>query len=499
MEMRVNKKEKINNIKFLEIGLVLIGVIVSILGYYNISFNIAVIGISLVFLGNVVYSLEEFEKHFIFAFMQMTIFTFLIARPLIGMLRGMSWWNSTNQMPENVWFALFLVLLTEVALYLGANSIEILLQQKELGKRIKGCTLKRELQIISSVVFFITMIFYLIEQFEPFIVIGSGNYLAYYTEFQSRLPGIFHTIASFMKYSLCLFLATLPTKKNAYFVLILYVLSTIPSLFVGVRNPFVLSLLFGVSYFLFRDYLQDKKKWIGRIEKVLIMVGTPVILIFLTIYSYLRMGNSAKIINPLTAVANFFYGQGVTFDVLSIGYGYMPGIKMIRPCNYTFGGIIDYVYRGTLGQKIFHTEALTNYNSVFNAENSNSLSHVLSYLSLKDQYLEGKGRGSSYLLETYADFGIWGTIIFSLILGALLVYIVRIFGKNILIDTMILISLTNIFFIPRAEATGWLTFLVTIQFWVCIGGCYLMAFLFHKGKVLDKIYSKIQNRNRRNV
>lgn len=495
--MLVDRREKITKIKYLEVELLLFGLTVSILGYYSTRFNIAITGICLIFLANIVYSIKNLKKYFIFFFMQITIFTFLIARPFIGMLKGISWWNNANQAKENVWFALILILLTEVALYLGANITEILLRQKLLVKKRNESAFKYYLQVVSFGVFLVTMLFYLIEQFEPILMIGSGNYLAYYTEFQSNLPSIFHTIASFMKYSLCLFLATMPTKRKAYIALALYVLSTLPSLLIGVRNPFVLSLFFSLTYFLLRDYLKDSKKWIGKVEKILIAICTPVFIAFLTLYSYIRVGNGAKVQNPLSVIADFFYGQGVTFDVLSIGYGYIPGARIIQPCNYTFGGFIDYIYRGTIGQKLFHTEPLTSYNSIFNAENSNSFSHVLSYLSFKGEYLKGHGRGSSYLLEVYVDFDYIGVIVFSLILGALLIYIVNIFGKNTLMDTIILVSLTTIFFIPRAEATGWLTFIVTIQFWVCMVGCYLCAFLCKKWKVIDKVRQLLKvNKNK---
>ena len=218
----------------------------------------------------------------------------------------------------------------------------------------------------------------------------------------------------------------------------------------------------------------------------MIFIGTPVLLVFFTVYASFRSGLDVKVGNVFSSILDFFYGQGVSFDVLCIGYGYMLGLKILCPCNYTFGGIIDYLYRGTIGQKLFNTQPLTSYNSVFNAKNSNSLSHALSYLSLKDDYLAGRGRGSSYLLEVMTDFGWIGVIVFSLLLGSLLILMVYSFGRKILLSTLILACLQNIFFMPRAEATSWLTFIVTLQFWCCVAGCYLGAFIFNKWKIIPK-------------
>ena len=101
---------------------------------------------------------------------------------------------------------------------------------------------------------------------------------------------------------------------------------------------------------------------------------------------------------------------------------------------------------------------------------------------MKEEYLEGHGRGSSYLIETWMDFGYIGVFIFSIIIGMILIYMVYGFGKRVLLSTIILVGLQNIFFIPRAEATGWLTFLIYLQFWVCIGGCYLGAYILKRVK-----------------
>ena len=90
-------------------------------------------------------------------------------------------------------------------------------------------------------------------------------------------------------------------------------------------------------------------------------------------------------------------------------------------------------------------------------------------------------------METYVDFGYIGLILFNLILGILLVYMLKRLGRNTLLDTIFLLSLTTIFLIPRAEATGWLSFIVTAQFWACILACYLGAHICMKCKWIQNI------------
>ena len=465
----------------IEICLIILSIFLFICGRINGKFNVGLCGVLVALCANILFCFQDFKSNFLFFFLQITLFTFQISRPFIGMCKRGEWWNESSQQSDNIWFALLLLLVTETALYIGANIMKSL-EEKWKNKVVKNMNMLKELQTVSLLLFSLTIAFYLIEQFEPLFFFCFGNYLDYYTSFSSKLPGVFHTMASFAKYSLCIFLATLPNKKSTFVPLALNVFSTIPSLLIGMRNPTVLSLLFALSYYLLRDYMIDEKKWIGKIEKILLTIATPLLIIFMGLYAYVRSGEKAMREGFFSLIADFFYGQGVTFNVTTISYGYRLGIKQNPHINYTFGGFIDYIYRGSIGQKVFHTEALTSYNSEFNAHNSNSLSHILSYLSMKEEYLEGHGRGSSYLIETWMDFGYIGVFIFSIIIGMILIYMVYGFGKRVLLSTIILVGLQNIFFIPRAEATGWLTFLIYVQFWFCIGVCYFGAYILKRVK-----------------
>lgn len=443
---------------------------------------------------NIIYAIIKIRKRFLHLFFQIAIFTFLLSRPFIELCQGIGVEGMAGPILEGRKFVLVALIFVEIFLLAGA-----ILCEKFGGKIIDKITLKnnesendfgKNLQIVALCVCIVTLGLYLLQQLEPLLTIGTQNYLAYYTSFESKLPGIVHTIASFMKYSLCIYLATLPKKRSAFIMLAVYVLSTIPSLMVGMRNPFVLSLLFALSYYLLRDFLEKKNIWVGKVEKALMCIGIPVGMIAMIMYSFFRAGVDVTVTNPLSLIVDFFHQQGVTFDVAVTGYSYRAELINRCPVNYTFGGIIDYIYRGTVGQKLFGTLPLTAGNSEFNATHSNSLAHVLSYVADKDRYAIGGGLGSSFILETYIDFGYIGIIVFSLILGALLIFMVQGFGKRVLLTTIVLYALTNIFFAPRAEATGWLTFIVTIQFWACVAACYLGAYICTKFNIFERIFKK---------
>ncbi len=198
----------------------LTGMLVSGVGYVVENFNVFLTGIFIVFINNVVWAIKKRETRCIFLMFHITFFTFCLGRPLIGMFTGEEWWNYSAQAKENVWFALFLLLGSLSALQLGVLIAEQTLKIRLKGKEKKKIQLKsvfvQNLQLVALCMYILTMLFFLIQEIEPLLSIKPGHYLEYYSSFQSKIPNIFHTIASFMKYSLCIFLATLPSKKKAF-------------------------------------------------------------------------------------------------------------------------------------------------------------------------------------------------------------------------------------------------------------------------------------------
>lgn len=471
-----------------------LGIAITVCGVIAKNLDIMSLGILIVWIGNMIFCLGDFQKRFFFFLFQCTFFTFLLGRIVVSYLRNQKWWIELGQAYENNCFAIVAIAISLVSLLLGAIITEAFWKVKKTkAESYKGGSeFRKNLQAVALIVFFITFIFFCIQEGEKLYYVWDRSYLEYYTGFHQQFPFWVYTIASFMKYSLCLYLATLPNKKRTIIPLVMYVFSNIPSLLIGMRNPIVLSVLFALSYYVLRNVLDNKEKWFGRFEKISLAICIPVGIIFLAAYSYIRSDQSVKSFNPFKLFTEFFYGQGVTLNVLTRGYGYRLNLPERDFRNYTFGGIIDYIVHGNVGQFIFGTEALPEGNCWTNGRISNNLSHNLSYVVMQEDYLNGRGLGSSYILENYIDFGYIGVAVFSIILGGLLIWFMRGIGKNNLLNTIMLVSLTEIFYIPRAEATGWLTFIVTLQFWVCILACYIGAYILGKWKWLSLLLEKLK-------
>ena len=125
------------------------------------------------------------------------------------MFTGEEWWNYASQAKENIWFALILLITSLIAMQLGVIAVEQTHKFviKARGKKVveQNRVFVHNLQFVALCMYILTMIFFLAQEIEPLIVIKPGHYLEYYSSFQSRIPDVFHTIASFMKYSLCIF------------------------------------------------------------------------------------------------------------------------------------------------------------------------------------------------------------------------------------------------------------------------------------------------------
>lgn len=472
--------------------LILVGGVIFAFGLKIADIEMVFWGTLCLWINNVIYAMKNIRERIVFLLFHISFFTFLLSRELISSIRGEKWWIKDAQAMENYQFAFFAMAISLIGIFFGAIFLNNIARNKKKEK-LKIETTHKWLQYSSIIIFFISLLFFVIQEAEKLIFMAGKGYVEYYSSFQQILPGVVYSLASFMKYSLCVFLATKPKKKQAFIPLALFEISAIPDLIIGVRNPIILNTLFILSYYVIRDYHNIKEKWIGKFEKIILGIGIPIGIIFMNLYARVRSHLSITENKVFHSFLDFFYGQGVTFDIIVKGYGWRNNLPERPFRNYTFGGFIDYIVHGRIGQKIFGTTALPSANCYDNGTLSNSLAHNLAYTMDQEKYLSGRGWGSSYLLENYIDFGYFGVLFLSIILGMILIFLVKGYSRYTIISVICLVSIMNIYFIPRAEATGWLSFVITFQFWACIIGCYIGS------KILKFIFGLIKKEKNGNL
>ena len=339
-----------------------------------------------------------------------------------------------------------------------------------------------KLQRVSFIAFLFTYPFYVLRLVERYMFRRQTTYYGYYANFQSKLPYFTYLLSAFMFFALCTYLATKPSKKKSLFVLLLYIGANAIHLLIGTRNPFILAIVFSFVYFFMRHYTDKNEKWIGRFEKFLLGVGTPVLMLAMGALNYIRDGASVKGTSISGLLVDFLYKQSTSFGALSKGFLYHSALPTREFRNFTFGPIIEYFTRGSLGNTLLGTTPFANTsNSLELALESNSFAHNISYIAMNKDYLEGHGIGSSYIIEVFTDYGFIGLIIANLLLGMLFVSLVNSMytGKTLRV-ILSLVILGNLFFMPRSSFTESFYSLFTMQFWFFIAVLFIVSGLLVK-------------------
>ena len=438
-------------------------------------------------ISNLLYFAFDFKYYFIHFFFSLSMFLFLFSRPFIEYFQT----GSFVTYNKNTYQFSFIVLIVSMAgLVIGG----IIGKNFHFRPSYKESKLKTdenyEAHIINvrrvALCFFAASYpFYVLRLVEKYLYRKTTSYYEYYASFHSELPYIVYLISVFTFFSICVYLATKPPKKQTMVILILYVIANAIYLLIGTRNPFLLSLLFAFTYYCMRQFGDKKEVWIGKFEKILVISAIPVLMIFMGAMNYIRDDVAIEHNSFISLVTDFIYKQGTSFGVLAKGYLYECYLPSSSFRNYTFGPIIDYSYHGSIGNILFGTQPLPETNSIELALNSNSYAHNMSYVVLGDGYLEGHGIGSSYIMELFTDYGYIGVAIFSIILGFILVYMMKAaYQRKVLPFTLSLVVLENIFFTPRASYMSSFFPLFTMQFW------FVVILIFAIAKIFGKIFKK---------
>ncbi len=418
----------------------------------------------------VLFALTDLRYGFIHLIFYGTIFLFLMSRPTMD-------WFRTGKLDtyqaDAYRFSFIIVMVSLVCLTIGGQLAKLLMHKRS---RQQSLAVNRPmvaavdwiliLQKVSFWSFMVTYPFLFIRVAERLLFRLTTTYYNYYASFTSRLPYFTYLLSVVVFYSLCIYLSTRPAKKWAVLVLGLYIIPDMMYLVIGTRNPFILTGFFILFYFFVRNQ-EEIGKWIGCLEKTVLLLATPVLVLLMGILNYVRDGVSAAGLNIPALFADFVYKQGTSFGVLARGYLYNKDFPFRDFRNYSFGPIIDYFSRGNLGRLLFDTAPFTTTNnSLEMGIYSNSYAHNLSFVVIRNDYLAGHGLGGSYMMDLYSDYGWWGVIIGNVVLGMVFVWMLNSLYRHSLIGGIIsLMIIKEVFFYPRSDFASGIMALFTVQFW----------------------------------
>ncbi len=487
------------NMIFLAVFFALFAVVKIFGSIFEITASILLVVLFLAFIGLWIQVLYR-KKGFLAVWIP-TIVLFLMGRPMAFLVQGEAW----TYFGKGVSFTYLLILfftLCGVGLALAAEKRPLprLRLPDKLGQGIgKGkawlCAhsfRKEELRenrlfrVVIALGYGITFGCYFVTKIAEYINMQGKTYLDFYLEDHIALPWIITFLASIGIYFACVQLALVTKKRWVFAIIGLYFLSTVPTLLIGQRNPFILALLFGAAVL----YLKNKECWHIKVsKKTMIAMGCValvlvlVLVLMMSVFAGSRNEQDTGGLNIFGRVLTFIEDQGFTYEMIGQTITNRDYLRRTDNNCYTFASILDYYIYGEVGNLLLGTEPIPAGNNVVRARQSNDLAHKISYKALGENYLNGAGLGTSYVMETYIDFGLIGVLLINLFYGFLLIKMGDWFGKELLIDTAIIHLLLKVFFVGRDGAIIPFYGLFTLHFIMVVAGLVALRIMI---KLLKK-------------
>ena len=451
-----------------------ITIIIGISYIYTNELKLLLFTLLSLLISSILYTFTNIKYYIIHLIFYLTIFVFLVSRPTIDYFKD---GVLNTYQAEAYKFSFLIIAISVIGLFLGG----ILVSKKgENKERIVNQVYIKNIRLVSLVVFLISYPFYTLRLVERLIFRLHTTYYDYYANFKSELPYFTYTISTFMLYSLCIYLATKPKKLQSTIVLLMVIVANAIHLFIGTRNPFILSLIFAFLYYFMRNQT-EKGVWIGVKEKAMLYLGTPIMMLIMGFLNYARDGEGIGNMSLSELLIDFVYKQGTSFGVLARGYLYGSNLPVREFRNYTFSPIIEYITRGNLGILFGGTPFVSANNSLELALTSDRYAHNISYIVLRQDYLAGHGIGGSYVMEMYTDYGMIGLFLLSIIMGISFIFMMKSsYQSGILFFSITLLILNNLFFMPRGSFTESFLNLFTLQFWGIVIVIFFVAGLINR-------------------
>lgn len=469
-------------------GWTIIGIIVNIFLFLLTIFNINYLTINLtliIWTNMIIYCLADISKRMQIMVFLIAFFAFLMGRQLLETY-GLHAVESVFS-DEITLFSerLVLISLTSFSVFtLIFNRLKVRITIRKLQKRIPDhhCNYNSQyyktIQKYSKIGFYITYMFGLYSIFQIVFFVFKNGYLAFFSSYNSQTPYVIEKLGELSVLFFWIFLATLPDKKKIIFPTILFLLRSIMTLGTGQRFEFIATILTLMVYVAMRNKTNNGEDlWINRKTIIIGAIAAPLLILSMNYYNYIRLDQNYNFEHILDVFTDFFYRQGVTINVLKRYKLYesnFPAEKIYMLSN-TSNIIRNKPIGMLLGMKRFSG------NSVEYATQGSSLAHTLSYIVLKNRYINGEGLGSSYIAETFHDLSYPGLIIINGLYAFLLCKVIKIDGKSIWGCTFALLMLSSVLFAIRGETDGFMSIYLNISTWFVM----IMFHLLGKGRKTD--------------
>lgn len=479
------EKNKKKVVVYLHKIILLISILIFLVNY-NTNISRAYFAILLLFLANIIYCLQDFNKRIILLLFHFAFFAFLLGRTTVNLIQyGQLDFPFNDSIIYHILLCLYISLFS---LYLGNFLFTYIGNRYFQNKtRKKDGIFEKHLEVIrkwSKVVFIIGFVINLFFIAEKGLYILQNSYILYARDFNSSLPSLLRVAGNLRTMAFFIFLATFPSKKESRWYLFLYLIEGILSLTYGDRGNFVMNIFFLGFYFVFRQGREtDDEIWIKKKHVVIVIILMPILIAFLSFFVYIREGFSEGQTSLIEQFVRFFKSIGGSVNV--IGYGKYFENQIPANTIFSFGDITQYIFHNPISNFIFNNQDLQYYTKEY-ALQGTSFMHTISYLIDPKAYLGGHGYGSCYIAEFYNDFGYTGVIFINIFIGSCIAMFNKISKRNIIFTACCLLAIHTLFYIPRGPADYLITYPLNITSILSIS--IIMLFSKYNNKINHLVF-----------
>lgn len=427
--------------------------------------DVMLLAISLLFISGILISIYDISENITLAMFLFTVLIFLFGRILSKYLFNYSEFGygifQTNITDENILISFY------QAVFLSITSLIIGFLFSKKNKSTKQSDIitndwNTVLVWISKIFFFILVIFRILVLLDRASYVNDNSYFDSFKEFESSYPIIIQRLSQSYSVPFFILLSLQLKKKRIIIPISVFLLEGLVSLTTGRRMNFILSVIILVIYFVWDDYTstREEKKWINKVTVVFGVFLVPVLIFVSNLVLEFRNGISSSNTTINSIFGEFFYKQGVTLT--TVLHSFLYNNEYPQSSQFVIGPIESFIKNNIIASLFFESELLVGQ-SIASGLSSPLFGHRVSYFIDSNAYLNGRGYGSSYIAESYVDWGILGVIIVSFIIGFILYKLYDNLGQNLFFTTFSFLLLRNIMVIPRSETTSFITNAITIN------------------------------------
>lgn len=473
--------EKLQKVKFKNLITSSIAVFAIVMMAIVFDFNIFFTITLLIWMLMVIKAAESIKDNVVMLFFLVAFFVFLLGREFMYDIfsdpRAYAFLDGTNSQT---------FIITSISL-LGVLA-GAYVQKKRASKDKDNHALERDIKSYDHYAYAFKIAFYgcyimsLVAVLYQIAFVKSVGYLASYTSEAggSNLPSVFSYLQAFMPVALSMYLASCPPRRKVYLPVALYEVYAVLTLLTGKRYPFIGISLFILSYFFLRQ--RREMGWIKRWYYVAIAIALPILMVFITIYDAIRLGKSVDTSGIADGLKDFFVSQGGSINVIRRT---IYNASQIKDMHFvSFSKLYAGIFENSISRALFGTVSYSG-NSYAHAMYGHSLEHRLSYIAFGNDYLAGRGVGSSYIAELYHDFSYIGVFVGSFIYGVIIEKINKIEFKAPFLSGLALSFVYYLYLSPRGNFDGFLGGIVNIYALALLICCCFLAqfinrYIFHK-------------------